>query len=898
MKISDKKKLFLLFFAAFLLAFLAQAAVFAFNGIYPFGSKSILTFDMHNQYVSYFSYLRQVLKGKHSLLYTFSKTMGGDMYGFAAYYLISPLNFLLLFFDTNQLPLAIELITLVKIGLCALTCCICLYRFPAYSEKGFQPSDEADGSEKASFADSMCKAFMLLAFSCCYGLMSYNIANAMNLMWLDCVICFPLVILGIVKIRSGRNTFLYIISLGFALMTSFYIGYILCLGSVVFFLCGLPLTADNLSGRIKRTLVYAASSLLAGGIAMCTLLPSFFSLEGGNGGFNLGVLYDLSGNFSLRQLAEKALSGAGGEILVIDGMPNIYCSVLCLLFIWLFFLSGKISIRRKISAALLFLVMILSMYVRGFNLLWHGLNSPSWFLYRYSFIFSFFMILTGWQGYLEGHPKSAKRLLVSEAALMAVILALTVLAVHDRPDGMPPANVIANAAAALIFCILYLLFSFPAKPSGRRIIISSLFMVICLAELTVNGVSTQKSLYRKDHSSYVSFVNKTSPAVEYVKNHDDGLYRMEKTFVRKESDPMLLDYKGLSHYSSSDKLIVREFMGKAGFRNNGNWAYYNRGSTYAMDSFLGVKYILSKSELEEPYQLIKTRKKIHIYQNPYALPLALGVNSRVADGAGLSSKDAFDFNETHKFEFQNRLWKTLTGSEEDVFVPEGSFEVHADNLTEESPGYYRVTDSAKKAALTFSFEASSDFPIFGWFGTDERHPVRMFINGEDAGDYFSLYQYDIFRIGTHKAGSRIEIRLEPKDSDVLSVTDVWFYHQDMDVFEKLFGSLQSSTPSIVSWSDSRILLEAKGDEKNNQIMFTIPAEDGWTAKIDGKKAPVETAMDVFLSVPLPEGQHSVEISYFPKGLKAGISLTILSALLTIIWLVIFRKSFQTGHQAT
>ena len=880
----------MLFFAAFALPFLIQTIIFAGNGIYPFGSRSILTFDMHNQYVSYYSYLREVLKGKHDLLYTFSKTMGGDMFAFTAYYLTSPLNFILLFFTTEQLPLAIGLITLVKVGLCGLTCAICLYDYRS-SDQGAGYSSGCKGSSGAS-AVSFDAFPMLLAFSCCYALMSYNIANEMNLMWLDCVICFPLVILGIIRIRSGRSPFLYILSLGGALMTSFYIGYILCLGSVVFFLCGLPVTEGTLSVKWKRTIVYALSSLLAGGIAMCFVLPSFFSLSGGNGGFNPGVLYDLSGNFSLHQLAEKALSGVGEEILVIDGMPNIYCGVLCLLFAWLFLLSGKISIKRKVNAALLFIVMILSMYIKGLNLLWHGLNAPSWFLYRYSFIFSFFLLFTAWQGFLEGRPDAAqepparkaalKKLLAAEASLMAVAFALTVLAVHDRPDGMAPLNVMLNAGILLVFCLLNLLV-LPAGNSKRRVLISLGFLFICAAELTINGISTQKNLYRKNHQTYVSFVKKTSPSVSYVKKLDSSLYRMEKTFFRKESDPMLLDYKGLSHYSSSDKLIVREFMGQAGFRNNGNWAYYNRGSTYAMDSFLGVKYILSKSEMEEPYHLLKTKKKIHIYQNPYALPLALAVNKRVTDNAGLSEEDAFDFNEPHKFDFQNRLWKTLTGSREDVFISEGSYTVTPDNLKEESPGYYRTVDGEKPAGLTFSFKASSGFPVFGWFGTDERHPVRMLINGKEAGDYFSLYQYDIFRIGTHRPGDLIEIRIEPKDSDVLSVTDVWFYHQDMDVFKAFYETLSENTPAVVSWSDSHIVLEAEGDEEHDQILFTIPMEAGWTARIDGKKAPIETALEMFISVPLSEGSHRIEISYFPKGLAAGLVLTLLSAVITLVW---------------
>lgn len=116
----------------------------------------------------------------------------------------------------------------------------------------------------------------------------------------------------------------------------------------------------------------------------------------------------------------------------------------------------------------------------------------------------------------------------------------------------------------------------------------------------MNGIDTLEAFHYADYGAYREFIEAAGPAVGYVKELDQGLYRMEKTFHRKMCDPMLLDFRGLSHYSSTEKNVVKYFMGQAGFRNNGNWSYYNRGSTYAMDSLLGVKYILSKKPLASP----------------------------------------------------------------------------------------------------------------------------------------------------------------------------------------------------------------------------------------------------------------------------------------------------------
>ena len=53
-----------------------------------------------------------------------------------AYYLMSPLNIILLFFRTEWLPQAIELLILVKISLCSLT-----FYFIKISQGEFRFSD-------------------------------------------------------------------------------------------------------------------------------------------------------------------------------------------------------------------------------------------------------------------------------------------------------------------------------------------------------------------------------------------------------------------------------------------------------------------------------------------------------------------------------------------------------------------------------------------------------------------------------------------------------------------------------------------------------------------------------------------------------------------------------------
>ena len=66
------------------------------SGMYPFGERTILISDMNKQFNDYYAYFKTIVTGENNLIYTFSKTLGGDMVGFSAYYLQNPFLFLLL----------------------------------------------------------------------------------------------------------------------------------------------------------------------------------------------------------------------------------------------------------------------------------------------------------------------------------------------------------------------------------------------------------------------------------------------------------------------------------------------------------------------------------------------------------------------------------------------------------------------------------------------------------------------------------------------------------------------------------------------------------------------------------------------------------------------------------
>ena len=51
-------------------------------GIYPFGERSLLIWDLRWQYIQFFSWFKQVLTGGGNLFYSFNTGMGNNMMPF------------------------------------------------------------------------------------------------------------------------------------------------------------------------------------------------------------------------------------------------------------------------------------------------------------------------------------------------------------------------------------------------------------------------------------------------------------------------------------------------------------------------------------------------------------------------------------------------------------------------------------------------------------------------------------------------------------------------------------------------------------------------------------------------------------------------------------------------
>ena len=489
--------------------------------LHPFGDGSVLVLDMNGQYVYYFEAFREAIVGEGSCVYSFSRALGGEFWGIFFYYLASPLSFIVILFPKEMILEALLTIILLKTGLCGLT-------FGFYLHKNTESK----------------RRIATIIFSTIYALSSYAIVYQCNTMWIDALIWLPIITYAIEELIKKKRFVLYVVSLAVTIMSNYYIGYMVCIYSALYFVyyC-LANKHDNINllGEDKHLLKsfvrFALYSVLAAAMAAFVLVAAYYSLSFGKSDFsNPSFAFNIK--FNPIKMLTKLLSGAYDTVRP-EGLPYIYCGIVSLFLLPIYFSVKKIGLREKIASAIFILVFVLSFMINPIDLIWHGFQKPNWLNYRYSFMLVFFFLVLAYKAYMHFSRKNARGLIISGIFILAFILIarnfeLKSYVTSDSALLEKGAILVSLIAATVIFTLLFLIAIFKSD-KAKRVSEVILAVVIC-GELLCNGAVLMRQydsdvLYSK-YSSYNNYIQDLRPSVEAIKALDSGFYRTEKTEQR------------------------------------------------------------------------------------------------------------------------------------------------------------------------------------------------------------------------------------------------------------------------------------------------------------------------------------------------------------------------------
>ncbi len=851
----------------FLSALLPAAILFvsyAIFGVFPFGKRSVLSLDLNAQYVYYFDYMYDVFAGKESLFYSWSRNLSGEFMGIIGYYLASPFNFLVWIFPRNMITEGLLAMMLAKAAASGFTAALFFKRHREYSD------------------------FTTLTFALMYSLCGFFVVQTMNPMWLDGLLGLPLVVMGVERVCDKRRFILYIMALLYVFVTNFYIGYMIGIFSALYFAYYLASGKSRNKGILQycgAAGLYAVSSVSAILMSCVMILPVVKSLSNGKFAFTEPD-YTPAENFNIFDSFIK-LFPATYDTVRMEGLPILYFGTLALIFSVIYFIVKKIPARQRIAGALLVGALFVCMYVRPVDMLWHGGQMPNWLPYRYSFLISFLLLSFGAEAFEKMNDVPKKGLGAAAALLVGILLLSDYNEGHEFFDTeliiLIPLGVLA------VMSVL----GYSVKCHGHHIAVRiTVTAAVCL-EMLLNTVLSLFAMHEditfSDRSTYLGDIPYSRKITDALHEYDDGFYRMEKTYHRTVNDPIALRMYGMSHSSSTLNAKAIKMLGTLGFSSREHYTRYD-GATMLTDDIFGVKYVLSKYKCYVPYEdtvPIENEIGVTVYENKDALDIAYLAESGIS---GWSSEAA------SPFDMQNKLAGMLSGKKASViFRPAGQITSDSENVTAgtttDAHYSYRKKNENADAWVSFTVTAPADGPYYMYLPTDYERETYLYVNDSYLSNYFRYENYSIEYLGHFKAGEKFTVKLELLE-DAVYFKAMQFYYIDTDsleIFQTAMKELNKDT-EFRHESQTRLAINVNA-AKDCTLFTTIPAEEGWTAYVDGKKAELSAALDgSLMCVDISKGEHEIVLEFFPAGLKAGITLFFAGvALLFVIMLFDIRK---------
>lgn len=795
----------------------------AASGLYPFGEKSNLLWDEEIQYVDYFAFYRDVLQGKASIAYSFSKSLGGSLAALFGYYLGCPLNLLVVFFNNEQLPAFLFGLTAAKLGLAGVTACIFMRRrFPQIS------------------------LLMTAMLSVAYGLMQYSMLQLSNIMFLDGVILLPLLLLAVYEFVNRDKKLWLFLGVLFSIAINWYTGYMIGLFSVFYYFYERILKIQKINlGEVKdfvRDTIFCGMVMVFGLLGSCAVFyPVFRGLQKGKKAFDPSIFYyDTYGSFT-----DVFRGFAVGNIAP---TVSLYCGLLFFGFFLYYFFTRGVRIREKILSLVMTGFLFASCWIMPLDHIWSGLRSAESYRFRYSYIMTFFVLYLAAKGVREYEKKS--RGWGVGAAFAGCLLMFVLFQIRSPYEEK---NFFVTIGFTGAYLLIFLFIEKFQKLKG-------ILPVLLAAELVLNGVFTFVINYggNQNIDVYLDYASGTEEQIEAVKDREKAeFYRMDSLEKRNDggdgisaylNEPMAYGYHGMAHYSSTYDTDISRLIFDLGYSTLTDLSVYQE-AILPSDSLLGMKYLMSKKEVlgyEKLEDLPEDNGK-SVYYNSYALGLGMGADEKIQE----------EIVTADPFEFQNILFSNLLGRDVEIFKEAGYKLNIADNF------------------LTLQVEGGKPEDILYGYVDSWIQELKLYVDGTYRCNYATWLSYKVFSAGYGDQEHTIALEnYTGTDQEVFP----YFYYLDMDVFEDVIQELKAKEMQTEEFEDGYVKGSYTAD-KDGYLFLTIPYDEGWKAYVNGQRVEITDGANALSVIPVKAGENEIELKYSVPGWRMGAVLSAVGILL-------------------
>lgn len=925
--------------------------IYISRGLYPFGDGTVLVLDLNGQYVYFFEALKKTVLDGGSLLYSWSRSLGGEFVGMYAYYLASPLSYLILLFPDDKTQEFVLALIMIKAAISGGTMAFYLHKHSINKNK-----------------------LTVIAFSVLYSMCAYTLVHHSNTMWMDAVMWLPLVVYGIEQlIKYGRyKTFVIFLTLTVA--SNFYIGYMVCIFVFLYFFYYYIAHSDDLKNNplaekyhfLKSFFRIAVHSLISIGMAAVIILGAYYSLQFGKNEFT-----DPSWNIAMRldlfDIFFKTLPSSYDTVRI-DGLPFIYCGVLTILLVPMYFCSKKITLMEKAASATLISIFILSFMITVLDLVWHGFQKPQWLNNRYSFMLCFFLVFLAFRAFEHWEEISTKAMaaVAGFVALFVILLqnfdSLYIKKLEELSYGPQDGNFevhpFATILLTLVCLVVYLIVVATMKKAQNKDAVSAVLLAVVVIEVFLSGTCNVADFGEdvgfSSYKRYNNFKAIDTAIADAIDDYDSTFYRAEMTYRRKDNENFYTGLKGVTSTTSTLNKDTIAFLHNMGYYGASHRSRYQGGNP-AGDSLIGIKYIVSQRDYSVLYGTPvlsaddyakasgKTREEIdeivlsnnkyedytasdfYVYENPYALPLAFGADSDIFDVNFLDQyieawvdTDDERYNPdgyASPFERINAIYTAILGEEETVEIFKPALQKGEATLSsgvsvnsaahQESIGHYKYTGD-KGGTITYKYAVEKGVMLYLYFPSFYARQIKIesptmpifdaTAEALDKNNYtLSNCNERIVELG-YTTDTDYTLKVTIDNSGGLfytKVADSYVYYLDTELLASVTDRIKEESFVIdENYRDDFINGTLHTSTDNRTVLTTIPYDEGWRVFVDGKLVKTKEVANSLIAFEIEEaGDHNVTFVYIstPVAIGAVISFVSISAFVSLFIIDIYLK---------
>lgn len=850
-------------------------------GLTPFGDKTILRMDLYHQYGPLFAELYDRLMEHKSFSYSWVSGLGTCFLGNYFNYLSSPIGAIIMFFGHAHIPQAIAVMILIKAALSSAT-------FTYYLKKSQHNQSP-----------------VTVMFGILYAFCGYMLAYYWNVMWLDAMVLFPLIILGIERIINNGKFALYTGALALSMFSNYYMSFMLCMFAVIYFLyyyiANYPskavISQQYLSNHpkgivhrfrnrrlLRSGVIFAFASLLAAGLIAFALLPTYDVLKScsatGNNFPDEMKTYFNSFDFLVNHFASLSTTiRSSGE----DVLPNVYCGVLTLILVPLYFFTRSISKKEKLATLGLLSFFYVSFNFNFLNFIWHGLHFPNDLPYRFSFMYSFILLIMAYKTFMRLNEFTSRQI----GAVGAAIVLIAFLTEKIESKNFTQGSLYISVAFVVLYVMMLTIFK------SRKYEIASLAVLLCVCACSEVIISDTSSIpCNVEYESYASDYDEFRGLKDNLDTIEkDNFYRMELTNLRTRMDPCWYNYNGVSIFSSmaNEKLsLLQDHMGMMSNKIN-SYTYNPQTPVYNM--MHSLKYIVNN---ETPnvlsgayYEKVTSTDNFTAYKNKYYLPIAFCVNSDVKNWQYVEDKYAV----VNPFEVQGDFFEKATGVDDPFEKLAISYITYNNTnaFTEDiDNGVYAFnkTVADTDASVTFSITTEKKGNVYIYYHVDGASEKDITINSSLGTILHAADRDCLLDLGRYKSGETISVNIPfEKNSGNMRL---FVYTINDDRLNEGYRILSNQSLLIDRFEDT--FISGSFTAKEDCILYTsIPYDTGWNIQIDGKAVEENDIVDIggaFIGVNVKKGNHKISFEYQPAGVSTGTRITVFSILALLAYLLI------------